>query len=156
MRKRSIVLEYASMWPREILDIRCKNSKRLWVRSPECPLGRSGVYVLYRDDRPYYIGKATRLAERIWAHANHPTDPYYNFWNLFSAFVVKDLKQMDQVEGILIAALPTANSSTPRITRLRLPLDVSRQLRLIRHHEANPLTQKELARLVRAMQRPSK
>ena len=32
-------------------------------------LTRPGVYVLYRDGVPYYIGKAARMRSRLWQHA---------------------------------------------------------------------------------------
>ena len=113
-RKRGeIVFEFAKMWPREVFDIR--EGKRLVFRH-EPELRKPGVYVLYRDDHPYYIGKTSRrLFERIWNHANQPKDKYYHFWNFFSAFVVEKKKYRDEVEGILIAAMPTANSANPRL-----------------------------------------
>jgi hypothetical protein len=40
----------------------------------------------------------------------------YNFWTHFSAFVVEDVAHRNELEGILIAAMPTANSATPDLT----------------------------------------
>jgi hypothetical protein len=43
-------------------------------------------------------------------------------WNFFSAFAVDDSKQRDELEGVLIAALPTANNGAkPRLKKARLP-----------------------------------
>jgi hypothetical protein len=93
-------------------------------------LSDPGVYVLYRNDDPYYIGKTSRpLFDRIWAHANQPHDRYYNFWNFFSAFAVAQREHRDEVEGILIAAMPTANSSSPHIPRIDLPARIGRLLK---------------------------
>jgi hypothetical protein len=66
MRKRrgKIVTEYAKMWPRVIFNI--KAGKKLLPELREL-LTKPGVYVLYRDDQPYYVGKATRLFSRIRA-----------------------------------------------------------------------------------------
>jgi hypothetical protein len=114
------------MWPREIFDLRTGSKLVPEIRSL---LNAPGVYVLYRDDQPYYVGRATRaLRHRLHAHANQPKDRYYNFWNFFSAFVVSDPRHIPEVEGILIAAFPTENSATPRLTKLPLPAYVARQI----------------------------
>src|SRR5690348_2528551 len=94
-------------------------------------LQRSGVYVLYIDDAPYYIGKANVLLNRLHDHANKFTDKYFNLWNYFSAFVV-DKQRMSEVERILIAAMPTANSAAPKIQQVNLPLDMRKVLRKAR------------------------
>jgi hypothetical protein len=126
-RKRLIVGGYAKMWQREVFDI--KEGTHL-SRDLKEALAEPGVYVLYRSDRPYYVGKTSRaLFHRIWNHANQPHDRYYNFWDFFSAFVVPQGKHRDEVEGILIAAMPTANSSNPRFRRLTLPASVRKTLR---------------------------
>lgn len=113
-----------------------RDGKRLLVRKKNF-LDRPGVYVLYRDDQPYYIGKTQRaLARRIWAHANRPMDRYYNFWNLFSAFVVEDKQRRNELEGILIAAMPTANSASPRLGAMRFPKEVANLIHRIRQNRA--------------------
>lgn len=125
-RTRAIIASYLKMWPREVFDLRTGNKLLPEIRSL---LDTPGVYVLYRDDHPYYVGRATRrLADRLHAHANRPADRYYNFWNFFSAFVVPDTKHIPEVEGILIAAFPTENAATPRFRRVRLPAGVARAL----------------------------
>jgi hypothetical protein len=124
---RYIVQGYAHVWPRAVFDIRRTNRMlegevRLALKSP-------GVYVLYRDDEPYYVGKTRRaLFDRLWNHANQPGDRYYNFWNFFSVFAVAGKKHRDEVEGILIAAMPTANSASPVFPRILLPARVGRLL----------------------------
>ena len=100
MRRSDIVEEFISMWPREVCDIKEPDKKKLFVR--EFPaLQKPGVYVLYRDETPYYIGRAGVLRHRIWAHANQNTDRYYNFWNFFSVFIVSHRKYLAEVERIL-------------------------------------------------------
>jgi len=128
--RRSIVTGYAQMWPREIFDIREGNTIVAWK---ERLLAKPRVYVLYRDDHPNYIGMTRRsLFGRIWPHANMPKDKYYNFWNFFSAFVVPDTRHIGQVEGILIAAMPTANSANPRIKRINFSPAITRVLKKLR------------------------
>ena len=72
---------------------------------------------------------AGALFDRLWNHANQPGDRYYNFWNFFSVFAVAGEKHWDEVEGILIAAMPTANSASPRFPRIELPARVGRLLK---------------------------
>ncbi len=128
MSKNGLVIEYARMWPRATFDI--IDSKKLAVHGIE-KLKSAGVYVLYTDDRPYYIGKASSLIRRLHAHANISTDKYFNLWNYFSAFVV-DPRYISEVEGILIAAMPTANSANPRMKQVPIPQDIRRKLREVR------------------------
>src|SRR5271165_6135303 len=119
-----IVANYARMWPREIFYGISGDAKKPVAKGLEL-LSKAGIYVLYRDDVPYYVGKATKLRSRLWLHAMRPPARYYNFWNFFSAFVVEDPKQRNEVEGILIAAMPTANSAQPRLKRERFPKEVT-------------------------------
>jgi hypothetical protein len=133
--KHAFLAEYARMWPREIFDRLDANTsgkgKKLMARGLEV-LNKPGVYVLYRDEKPHYIGQATKLYARLWQHANRPGSRYYNFWNFFSAFVVEETTHRNELEGILIAAMPTANSANPRLLKRRFPKEVSAMLREIR------------------------
>ena len=128
---QELVTSYVRMWPREIFDrediIGKGQDKQLDV------LKKPGVYVLYRDDEPYYVGKAEEsMRGRIGQHATDPTQRRYLFWNYFSAFVINDPNLRSQVEGILIAAMPTANGANPTLPREKMPNDVKRLLRELR------------------------
>jgi hypothetical protein len=120
----------AKMWPREVFDIR-EGETRMLFKSVMGKLEEPGVYVLFRDDHPYYVGKTDRhLFDRIWNHANQPKDRRYNFWNFFSAFVVPTEKHRREVEAILISAMPTAaNSASPRLAQIHIPNDAIKKLR---------------------------
>jgi ethanolamine utilization cobalamin adenosyltransferase len=61
-RKPEIVTGYAKMWPRSVFDIKAANRLVPEIRRL---LREPGVYILYRDDQPYYVGKASRLSSRI-------------------------------------------------------------------------------------------
>lgn len=148
MTKGLMIERFISMWPREVCDIRAEGESRLFIRN-FAELQKPGVYVLYREDQPYYIGQAEILRSRLHAHANQTTDRYYNFWNLFSAFIVRDKKYLDEVETILIAAMPTANSATPKLPKIPMPDTVTSQIRRLRKHQADPPTRKEFAALVK-------
>jgi len=125
----TIVTGYAQMWPRKVFDLKAGPRNKLFIKD-EGSLAEPGVYILYRDDHPYYVGKTTGpLWHRIWNHANQPRDKWYNFWNFFSAFTVPNTHHLAQVEGILIAAMPTANSANPMIRKIRLPIQAIKALR---------------------------
>lgn len=141
-KTNQIVEEYARMWPREVFDclVPSENSGKKKILGKGLDLlNKPGVYVLYRNDIPYYIGQALKLRHRLWSHAGSPGSRYGNFWNYFSAFVIHDPKMRNEVEGILIAAMPTANSAKPKLKRAKFPLLVSQMVRRIRKHQATPL-----------------
>lgn len=108
--------QFFRMWPRALFHMK-EGKKAL-----KMVLNKAGVYVLYRNDVPYYIGKTGKpLIKRIGGHALKPNWRRYNFWNYFSAFVIEDGTHRDEVEAILISAMPTAaNGSNPKIPRMRL------------------------------------
>jgi hypothetical protein len=113
------------------------NRKQALVEGLEL-FDRAGVYVLYRDEVPYYVGQAARLRRRIRKHASQPGSRYYNFWNFFSAFVIEDSKTRTELEGILIAAMPTANGVKPKLLKEKFPKSVMEMMREIRRNDANP------------------
>jgi len=97
-------------------------------------LSKPGVYVLYRDDLPYYIGQATVLMDRLRTH-HKPGARYSLFWNYFSVFAVDDPRERDRIEAILITVFPTVNGATPRIKREKFPREVVRLVRRMRLNE---------------------
>ncbi|MGC2477642.1 MAG: GIY-YIG nuclease family protein [Candidatus Sulfotelmatobacter sp.] len=134
MAKRRIIEGYARMWPREVFEKVAPivgSRKAIMAKSSEF-LSGPGVYVLYRDDEPYYVGHADRLRFRLWCHAVKPNDQYYHFWNFFSAFAVEEKEYRNEIEGVLIAAMPAvANSAKPKLPKERVPKDVGNLLRKI-------------------------
>jgi hypothetical protein len=117
---------FAKMWPRMLFN--CKRGNELLVKKEVPILNRPGIYVLYRDDTPYYVGQANVLRRRLRQHANKFTAKHYNLWNYFSAFVVEDENERNTLEGYLIAAMPTANGAKPRLRKAELPREVVRVL----------------------------
>lgn len=111
------VQQFFRMWPRALFYM--PEGKALLTAK----LSEPGVYVLYRDEEPLYIGKTRKpLFKRLKTHALRPNSRRYNFWNYFSAFEILDEDHRDEVEAILISAMPTANSSKPKFER-KLVLD---------------------------------
>ena len=131
----NLVERYARTWPREVFDfIVSEPGERVRYLAKELEILRQpGVYILYREDVPYYVGKASNwLWHRLYIHARKPGGRYNNHWNYFSVFVIHDKAQRDAVESILIAAFPTANGAQPKMRREPLPpeaLDLWRQKR---------------------------
>lgn len=108
------------MWPRALFH--SKRGKAYLDQHLTSP----GVYVLYREDQPYYIGKTSRrLVKRIAQHALRPDAKRYHFWNYFSAFQIDDPDQRNKIEAILIAAMPTANSARPKLQRKKLDRSIA-------------------------------
>lgn len=143
MANSKIVRSYARVWPREVFEKFPPpdgSGKQTIMAKALKFLDGPGVYILYRDDEPYYIGQATRLRSRLWRHAIRPEGRYYHFWNYFSAFAVPDKNLRNELEGILIAAMPTANSAKPRIQKEEIPKEVRTLLREIYRHRL-PLRQ---------------
>ena len=130
MKSTKVVKAAAQMWPRLVFDLEEKHTVKECLREP-------GVYVLFREDEPYYVGKTkNKLFNRIKAHAIGTRGRYYHFWNYFSAYLVPDSKHRDEVEGILIASMPTANSASPKIKRIHLPREVTSMMRRLRRKNA--------------------
>src|SRR6266852_4705455 len=122
--KQDVPIRYARKWPREIFDREQAFARRFEI------LDNPGVYVLYRDDVPHYIGQASVLRSRIRRHATLAGSRYYPLWNYFSVFVRKDPSRRREIEAILIAAIaPTLNGANPKLAREPLPNDVARLLR---------------------------
>ena len=134
-KRTGMVAAYAHMWPREIFDAKDGNNPAL-AKQLEFLTKQKGVYILYRDELPHYIGKsADSLFNRLYLHAVNPKMRNYNFWNFFSAFAIPEKENRDELEGILIAAMPTANSSRPRLNKEKLPNEVVTLMKRIRYHK---------------------
>src|SRR5262249_42130442 len=144
--KKEIV--YARMLPRDVFYCLVQNEngskrKKIVLAKGLEFVEEPGVYVLYRDDIPYYVGKAAKLRNRLWAHACKPGARYHNFWNFFSAFVVHDPKLRNLIEAILITAMPTANGAKPRLRKIPFSPAVRRMANDICRFQASPMQEFE-------------
>ena len=116
---------YIRMWPRDLFSQ--KENGRLLIKKMVPQLGCPGVYVLYKDEEPFYIGRASRLMSRLHSHANKVTAKHYAHWNYFSAFALEiegqdSNQKLALIEAFLIASMPkTRNDSTPRFKRIQIP-----------------------------------
>ena len=114
------------MWPRSLFSTK-DEKRRLRIKREVEELHRPGVYILYKGDEVYYVGRAAKLFDRLHSHANKVTDEYYAHWDFLSAFALEKTvsnpnAKLTELEAILIAAMPRAtNRSTPRFSRVRIP-----------------------------------
>jgi hypothetical protein len=67
------------------------------------------IYVLYKGKNIYYIGKTTKLEQRIKQHFN---DKHKDKWDSFSLYMVSDTKFIPELERILIALIKPAGNTT--------------------------------------------
>lgn len=122
------------MWPRAVFYTKAlneENGRKQNLGRQLDFLQRGGVYVLYRDDVPCYVGKAQKLRRRLHHWATNPRSKNFRFWNYFSAFVIDDSTLRNVIEAVLIAALPTAdNGARPKLKNAKMPPEVARLLRL--------------------------
>jgi len=129
VKRSGIVVKYARGWPREIFDHKAKMAREIEF------LNNPGVYVLYNDGEPHYIGQAVSMFKRLHDHA-HPKSRYYHLWNTFSAFQIGSARRQDklrdELEAILIAAMPTANAAKPKLSKMSMPPTVVGLMRRMR------------------------
>jgi hypothetical protein len=131
--KTVLVSSFIRMWPRAIFDSPAFDGSKDSIAKSITELDHSGVYILYRDDVPFYVGKAKKLRSRLWQHANGVVSLKSYFWNYFSAFLVEE-SHMGEVEAILISAMPSviSNSSTPTLRRVPTGKPIRQLMRKLR------------------------
>lgn len=122
------------MYPREVFNRKTSRlpGRQVRVSKTISILEQPGVYILYRDDIPYYIGKAKRLGSRLFQHARRPGSRHDLFWNYFSVFVVEDEQKRSEIEALLIIAFPTANGARPKLQKHPYPEEVRNVMRALR------------------------
>jgi hypothetical protein len=133
--QNNIVGNFIRMLPRAIFYEPEIKGQKGTIASKIPELKKSGVYILYRDDIPFYVGKAEgALFSRLWSHANGVSSTRSYFWNYFSAFIVKDQRNIAEVEAILISAMPSVitNSARRRLQKLRKRLSIIKLMRKMR------------------------
>ena|SRR5665213_643830 len=135
-----LVANFIRMWPRGIFSTPAEavgqRGKRPLVARNIKELDKPGVYILYWDDEPYYVGQAKNLYGRLRTHANNVGSLRGYFWNYFSAFLVKNKNHIDEVEAILIAAMPSVitNGSKPKLPRKPMDAATRKVMRELRRN----------------------
>lgn len=133
--QNDIVSKFIRMLPRAIFDTPEIKGQKGSIASKIEELKGPGVYILYRDDVPFYVGKTEgKLFNRLWQHANGISTTRSYFWNYFSAFIVKNPRSIAEVEAILISAMPSVitNASRPRLEKMHKGKSIIKLLREMR------------------------
>jgi hypothetical protein len=133
--QRDIVSKFLRMLPRAIFDTPEIKGQKGSIASKIEELKGPGVYILYRDDVPFYVGKTEgKLFNRLWQHANGVSSTRSYFWNYFSAFIVKKPGNIAEIEAILISAMPSVitNSARPTLQKMRKGKSIIKLMRKMR------------------------
>ena len=90
-------------------------------------IGRDkGIYILYKKDIIYYVGKAADLKNRI---ATHQEDHHKNRWDRFSLFIVRNNSHIPELESLLINICePEGNKAYPKGRAINLKPDFRKLL----------------------------
>ena len=125
---QALIKSYIRMWPRQVYTV--KNGNKHFESVKKELRQQPGVYILYRDGTPYYVGQAGNLWYRIRNHAINQNAKHYHLWTHFSAFILFDTEYIDELEGMIIAAfgMGIANSARRRMKRILLPQDITKEL----------------------------
>lgn len=65
--------------------------------------GYAGIYALYRDDKPYYIGLTTNLFGRVNRHLR---DRHKGKWDHFLIFRIKKVDYLKDIETLITQLMP--------------------------------------------------
>ena len=131
----ALVSNFIRMWPREIFNTPEGDGRKGSIASRIDELKKPGVYILYRDDVPFYIGQTKKkLRSRLRTHASGVVSLKSYFWNYFSAYIVEDPGNIDEVEAILISAMPSIimNSATPNLKKVHTRESIRKLMRELR------------------------
>lgn len=90
--RRKLIRAYAENLPGSVLEV-------FWKEFHGLLRGHSGVYVLYKNGVPHYVGKATKLSSRI---RHHQKDRLKRKWDSFSLYVVRGDPYVKDVESLLL------------------------------------------------------
>lgn len=75
--------------------------------------GKNGIYVLYRNDRLYYVGLAGNLKGRI---NQHLSDRHAGKWTHFSLYLIRSERHMKELESLVLRiADPKGNKVRGRL-----------------------------------------
>jgi hypothetical protein len=116
--------------------------------------GRSGVYVLYRRERLYYVGLASNLRSRLKGHLK---DRHRGLWDRFSVYLTNDAAHIRELEALLLRiSKPTGNRVKGRLKgATSLYSTLSREMALIDERRRANLLGGSVAKRLRRRQASS-
>ena len=131
--KGALIKGMTKQLPSEILD-----NPIFRAKLQELMKGYAGIYALYDDDKPYYIGLTTNLFGRV---NHHLKDRHKGQWNHFVIFRIKKVDYLKDIETLITHLMPwkgnRVKGKVPRdgdINRIlrQILTDHSREIREIR------------------------
>jgi hypothetical protein len=70
--------------------------------------GHQGVYALYKTDKLYYVGLASKLKNRI---KHHLKDRHQGKWTRFSLYIIRQEEHIKEIESLVLRiAYPVGNA----------------------------------------------
>jgi hypothetical protein len=91
-KSRKLIRVYAEKLPGTVLGV-------FWKEFHGIVRGNSGIYVLYKEDVPHYVGKASNLS---WHIRHHMPDRLKGEWDVFSLYVDRGDRYVKDVESLLL------------------------------------------------------
>ncbi len=88
-----LIRAYAEELPGTVLEVFWKEFKGLLKEK------KAGIYVLYKDGTPYYVGKASNLPGRL---KDHTRDRLKKKWDAFSFYAVGRAGYSKHLESLLL------------------------------------------------------
>lgn len=102
---------------------------------------RGGIYVLYRGNNIYYVGKDKHLGIRL---KHHFKDRHKNKWNRFSVYVVDKPEYIAPLEKLLISLLkPKGNELLYQREEKKAAKDLAKEINLFNKQELDNILQQE-------------
>lgn len=102
---------------------------------------RGGIYVLYRGNNIYYVGKDKHLGIRL---KHHFKDRHKNKWNRFSVYVVDKPEYIAPLEKLLISLLkPKGNELLYQKEEKKAAKDLEKEITLFNKQEIKNILQNE-------------
>jgi hypothetical protein len=87
-----LVRAYAEKLPGSVLSV-------FWKEFRSLVHGHGGIYVLYKENVPHYVGRAASLSWRI---RHHQRDRLKGKWDAFSFYSVKKKGHVKHLESLLL------------------------------------------------------
>ena len=97
---------------------------------------KGGIYILHHGKKIYYVGKATKLRQRI---KQHFSDKHRNNWDAFSLYVVNDNRFLDSLERLLVTLLKPSGNSTLFKNEMRYKKELAKEIQQLQKQHLKEL-----------------
>jgi len=111
--------------------------------------GHQGIYALYKNNRLYYVGKASNLKGRIKQHLN---DKHKGQWTHFSLYIIRKSDHIKEIESMILRiAYPKGTSVKGKLRQsVNLLPELNRQVKISQDEERTRLLGKRRLAAVKA------